>query len=55
MDLESFTHKGVNYIVEESVKLEENRYQIRTTDKKLFIFQYVEALFRWIITENEKE
>jgi hypothetical protein len=55
MELESFTYDGVDYSIEETVKLGENRYQIRTAENKLFIFQYNEALFRWIITEIENE
>lgn len=55
MELESFTYNGVDYSVDEMIKLDENHYKIRTIDNKLFIFQYNEALFRWIITQIEKE
>lgn len=52
MKLESFTYKGVEYQVGEIVKLGENRFQIRTTDNKSFLVQFNEALFRWVISEE---
>lgn len=55
MELESFIYKGINYRVDKIVELRENCYQIRTLDHKIFIFQFNETLFRWIITETEME
>lgn len=53
MELKNFTYKGVDYKVDSVVELGENKFQIRTIDSKLFVVQYNEALFRWVISEAD--
>ncbi len=51
MELDSFTYKGVDYVIDSVVELGEKRFQIRTKDHKFFIVRYNEALFKWVICE----
>jgi hypothetical protein len=51
MELSSFTYHGVNYIVKSAIETGENRFQVRTTDNKLFILQFNKNLYQWVISE----
>ena len=51
MDLKSFSYEGKDYVADSVIKLGEDRFRVHTTGNKSFIFQFNQALYRWVITE----
>ncbi len=52
MDMQSFIYDGVEYQVEKVVKIDEagesDRFQLHTTDGKIFILKYNQIVHQWV-------